>query len=63
MIKKRLAQLIDVKTILTFGVIGGLVALALKQNIQIPSELYAAVVSSIITYFFTKKNNDANVEE
>lgn len=53
----RLADLIDVKSIVTFLLIGTLCYLAIRQNTEIPSELLAAVVSSIVTYFFTKKSN------
>lgn len=54
---ERLAALIDVKSIMTFFIIGTLCFLAVKQNTEIPSELLAAVISSVTTYFFTKKNS------
>jgi len=54
---KRLAKLIDVKTIVTFAVVGTLCYLAIKQNVQIPSEAFVMVITAIITYFFTRKNN------
>lgn len=53
----QITDLIDVKSFITFAIIFTLCLLAIKQNIEIPSELFAAVVSSIITYFFTKKSN------
>lgn len=51
---QNLAALVKVKSIVTFAVIGCLCALVLRQNTQITSEMFAAVVSSVITYFFTK---------
>lgn len=57
-----IAGLIDVKSIVTFLVMGTLCALVIQQGIEIPSELFAAVVSSIITYFFTKNTNTVKVD-
>lgn len=52
-----LIDLLDVKSIVTFLLIGTLCYLAVTQSVQIPSELLAAVISSIITYFFTKQTS------
>lgn len=52
---EKIAKLIDVKSIVTFAIVGVLCVLALRQNTEIPSELFAAVISSIMTYFFTKR--------
>lgn len=57
LIIRNIAKLIDVKTIITLALIGCLVMLAVRQNTPIPSELYAAVISSIMTYFFTKRSD------
>lgn len=63
-IVQQLASLIDLKSLITILVIGTLCFLAISQSIQIPSELFAAVVSAIITYFFTKKpsGGDSNAD-
>ena len=60
--KEKLCKLIDVKSIVTFAVIGTLCGLAIRQNVTIPTEVFAAVVSSVITYFFTKKSSSRSDE-
>lgn len=52
-----IAGLIDVKSIVTFALIGTLCYLAVSQQVKVPPEVLAAVVSSIVTYFFTKKTS------
>lgn len=54
--KEKLAKLIDVKSIVTFALIGTLCILAVRQDVTIPTEALIAVVTSVITYFFTKKS-------
>ena len=49
---KNLANLFKVKTLITFCIIASLCYAFLKGNI--PSELFAAVASSVVTYYFTK---------
>ena len=55
---ERVARLLEVKSITTFALVGVLCFLAIRQNTPIPTELYTAVVSAVITYFFTRKNNE-----
>lgn len=55
---ERVARLLEVKSITTFALVGALCFLAIRQNTPIPTELYTAVVSAVITYFFTRKNNE-----
>lgn len=50
-----LAKLVNVKTIMTFAIIAVFCTLSINQNVKLPPELFAAVISSIMTYFFTKK--------
>ena len=57
-IKEKLAKLVEVKSIVTFALVGVLCYLAIKQDTPIPTELYTAVVSAVITYFFTRKTNE-----
>ncbi len=52
------AALINVKTAVTFALVGTLCVLAFKSNVRISEELYAAVVTAVITYFFTKKGEN-----
>ena len=51
---QNVAALVKVKSLVTFAIIGCLCILVVRQNTQITSEMFAAVVSSVITYFFTK---------
>lgn len=57
-IKDKLAKLVEVKSITTFALVGVLCFLAVRQDTPIPTELYTAVVSAVVTYFFTRKNNE-----
>lgn len=63
--KKNLAKLIDLKSIITMVLVISLVTLVLG-NIAIRDEaiktLFVSVVSSCFTYYFTKKKN-TNGEE
>lgn len=56
-IKEKLAKLVEVKSIVTFALVGVLCYLAIKQGTPIPTELYTAVVTAVITYFFTRKTD------
>jgi hypothetical protein len=52
-----LVELLSVKSLVTIALIGTVVVLALRQNVVLPSEFVVAVVTSIVTYFFTKQSN------
>ena len=56
MIKDKLARLIDVKTVVTFTVIGVFSYLAVIGKIE-PKD-FMAVVLMIVTFFFAKKSED-----
>lgn len=51
---QNLASLLKVRSIVTILVIGCLCILAVQQNTRVTSEMLAAIVSSVITYFFTR---------
>lgn len=51
--KEKIAKLIDVKSIVTFAIIGGLTYGFVAGKIQ--PETYAAFGATIITYYFTRK--------
>lgn len=52
-IKERLAKLIDVKTVVTFMVVGVFSYLAVVDRVE--TKDFMAVVLMIITFFFAKK--------
>lgn len=57
---KKLAELIDVKSIITIGLV---VTLILVTLLDVPVEekvfnLFSNVLTMVMTYFFTKKSND-----
>lgn len=63
-LKEKITKLVDVKSIVTFALVGTLCFLAIRQDTQIPTELYTAVVTAVITYFFTRKTEtNKNNEE
>jgi hypothetical protein len=53
--KEKFAKLIDVKSIVTFGIIGTVIFLAIRGSIK-PEDIMM-IAGMIITYFFTKKDN------
>lgn len=54
-IAQRVADLIDLKSIVTVAVIGGMIWGFVAG--KIPAEAYIAVASTIITFYFTKRRN------
>lgn len=50
------ADLINVKTAVTFALIGVVCYLAWHSKLEISSEFFASIVTAVITYFFTRKN-------
>ena len=58
--KNKIANLIDVKTIVTFIVIGVFAYLAIKGKISTDNVMI--VVTSIISFFFAKQNNKKDGE-
>lgn len=54
---KKIAKLIDVKSIVTFALIGTLCALSLRQDVEVPSEALVAIVTAVVTYFFTRQSS------
>jgi hypothetical protein len=57
-VRSRIADLINIKSIVTLALIGTLCALAVRQDTEISSELLAATVGSVVTYFFTRKSGE-----
>jgi hypothetical protein len=51
-----MAELVKVKTLTTLALVGTLCVLAFRSGLIISEELFAAVVTAVITYFFTRKN-------
>lgn len=53
---ENIADLFKVKTLITFAVVFGLVVMYLRGKVQ--NDVFVGVVSSVITYYFTRKEND-----
>lgn len=58
--KETLKKLLEVKSLVTFALIGATVYLAVYEKVQVPSEFFASVVTAVITYYFTRKDNGNN---
>lgn len=56
--KNALIKLLKVKSIITIAVIIVFVVLSLTR--QIPDELTASVITAVMTYYFTKKEDNKN---
>ena len=56
-----IANLLKVKTIITITVISFLTVGFMKGIV--PSELYASIAMAIVTFYFTKKEDNKNEEE
>ena len=55
--KEKFAKLVDVKSIITFALVGCVCYLAIAGKIEVNSEFFASIVSAVITYYFTRKQN------
>ena len=55
--KERLLRLLDVKSFVTFALIAVVCIPAIRQNVQMPSEFVASIVTAIVTYYFTRKED------
>ena len=55
--KERLLRLLDVKSFVTFALIAVVCNQAIRQNVQMPSEIVASIVTAIVTYYFTRKED------
>lgn len=53
--KEKIAKLIDVKSIVTFALVGVVCVQAIRRDVELPPEFVASVVTAIITYYFTRK--------
>lgn len=55
--KERLMRLLDVKSFVTFALIAVVCIQAIRQNVDMPSEYVASIVTAIVTYYFTRKDD------
>lgn len=55
--KDKLAKLLDVKSIVTFALIAVVCVQTIRQNVGLPSEFVASIVTAIVTYYFTRKDD------
>ena len=55
--KERLLRLLDVMSFVTFALIAVVCIQAIRQNVQMPSEFVASIVTAIVTYYFTRKED------
>lgn len=55
--KEKLLRLLDVKSFVTFALIAVVCIQAVRQNVQMPSEFVASIVTAIVTYYFTRKED------
>lgn len=56
--REKFTKLLEVKTLVTFALIGTLCFLAITSSVRVSEEFFAAIVTSVITYFFTRRQND-----
>lgn len=56
--KERLLRLLDVKSFVTFALIAVVCIQAVRQNVDMPSEFVASIVTAIVTYYFTRKEDN-----
>lgn len=55
--KEKIAKLLDVKSIVTFALIAVVCIQTIRQNLNLPSEFVASIVTAIVTYYFTRKDD------
>lgn len=56
--KERLMRLLDVKSLVTFALIAVVCIQAIRGNVDMPSEYVASIVTAIVTYYFTRKDDN-----
>jgi hypothetical protein len=54
----RIADLINIKSIVTLMLVGTLCFLAIRQDVPISTDLIAATIGSVITYFFVRRKDE-----
>lgn len=54
--KDKLTKLVEVKSVVTFALIGVTCYLAVVSKIALSAEFFASVVTAVITYYFTRKD-------
>jgi hypothetical protein len=54
----RIADLINIKSIVTMALVGTLCYLAIHQDVPISTDLIAATIGSVITYFFVRRKDE-----
>lgn len=54
-IRQRIAKLIDVKSIVTFFIIGVFAVLSLRGRIQ--ADQFMVIATAVITFYFAKQEN------
>lgn len=50
-------RLLDVKSLVTFALIAVVCIQAIRRNVDMPSEYVASIVTAIVTYYFTRKDD------
>lgn len=55
--KEWLMKIVSVKSLVTFALIGVTCVLAIMSELQLSSEFFASIVTAVITYYFTRKDN------
>ena len=55
--KDTLKKLLEVKSLVTFALIGATVYLAVFHKTELPPEFFASVVTAVVTYYFTRKED------
>ena len=55
--KEILKKLLTVKSIVTFIVISVTAYLAIAQRVGLSPEFFASVVTAVVTYYFTRREN------
>ena len=55
--KERLLRLLDAKSFVTFALIAVVCIQAIRQIVQMASEFVASIVTAIVTYYFTRKED------
>ena len=53
-------RLVSVKSIVTFALIGVVSFLAIVERVEIDKQFFAGIVSSVVTYYFTRKENSSD---
>lgn len=58
--KEKFCKLLEIKSLVTLALTFVICVQVIRINVELPSEFLAAIVGSVFTYYFTRKDGGGN---